>query len=142
MSVFGYMRCDVSECRHNFAQRGVFPMSQMPPIRIHNKIKCQRTVPCKNLMFVSCWKCAVLEKRQSVKSSNLYERSNQEQCSLESQEGVLEPSIRRDIYPTLERSTRGCPLGVVVSTSMVGKSEVCRLRNMCWSRLSLRVTLD
>ena len=53
--------------------------------QIYNKTKCQTIVPCKNLMFVGCWKCAVLEKRQSVKSSNLYERSNQEQCSLEYQ---------------------------------------------------------
>ena len=97
MSVFGYMRCDVSECCHNFAQRGVFPMSQMSHIRIRNKIRCQIIVPCKNLMFVGCWKGAVLEKRQSVKSSNLYERSNQEQCSLECQGCVRAKYMQRYI---------------------------------------------
>ena len=33
---------------------------------------------------------------------------------------MLEESIGRGAYLTLERSTIGCPLGVVVSTSMVG----------------------
>ena len=33
---------------------------------------------------------------------------------------MSEENISRDAYLTLERSTIGCPLGVVVSTSMVG----------------------